>query len=313
MENLQNGPGRDGNPTASFDYPAEPAGVSSSLRCHPGAVRAENQDCVGRSQSELGELFLVLDGVGGRSGGAIASSLGLAEYQRFIASVPAGSDPLDALQQATTWVNQCIDEAKASAAPELQEMASTVALVLLSGDKIYVGHIGDSRVYRMRGGQLELLTRDHSVVQRMIAEGILTEEQAQTHPSSHILTRSLGQTDAVLELSSHQLQPNDVILLCSDGLWGYSPASGIEAALAAPGATSTSIADSLLQLALSGDAGDNISIVVIRAGEAWSAPTQSREAASAPARRGRLYMVLAFIVLLAGAAYYMLVWSPWAS
>jgi PPM family protein phosphatase len=305
MDNEETTPHQRASQITSIDFAGESTGFSSSLRCHPGLVREENQDCVGRFQIPLGEIFLVLDGVGGRSGGARASTLGLEEYGRFLAGLPTESDPLDGLQRATTWVKERLEEAKRSGPPEMREMASTVALVLIHEGVAYIGHIGDSRVYRVRGGQGTQLTRDHSVVERMIAEGLLTEEQAQTHPSSHILTRSLGQPDALLELSSHEVRAGDVMLLCSDGLWAYAPAAEVQQALVKPGASTPSIADALLHLALAGEAGDNISVVVLRAGEAWKEANRAQASAGRRISQKQLLAALAITMLLAGAAAYL--------
>jgi serine/threonine protein phosphatase PrpC len=305
MENEENVPAQSYNQITSIDSAGEPTGISFSLRCHPGKVREENQDCVGSFQVPFGELFLVLDGVGGRSGGARASALGLEEYRRFLSRLPAETDPLDGLQQATTWVKERLEEAKESGPPAMHEMASTVALVLIQGGVAYVGHIGDSRVYRLRGRKYTQLTRDHSVVQRMVDEGLLSHEQAQTHPSAHILTRSLGQSDASLEISSHEVQAGDVMLICSDGLWGYTPTVEVEQMLAQPGATVVSIADALLQLALAGEAGDNISVVVLRVGEAWKGAKPAKGSTEKRFSQKQILAAIAITMLLAGAAVYL--------
>jgi PPM family protein phosphatase len=305
MENEETAPDQRASQITSVDFAGEPTGISSSLRCHPGSVREENQDCVGRFEMPFGEVFLVLDGVGGRSGGARASMLGLEEYGRFLSGLPAETDPLDGLQRATTWVKERLEKARRSGPPAMQEMASTVALVLIHDGAAYVGHVGDSRVYRVRDGRCTQLTRDHSVVQRMIAEGILSEDQAQEHPSAHILTRSLGQLDASLELSSHEVQAGDIMLLCSDGLWAYAPTAAMEQALVKPGASTASIAEALLQLALVGEAGDNISVVVLRAGEAWKAPKRAQISTSKRFSQKQLLTALAITMLLAGAAAYL--------
>jgi serine/threonine protein phosphatase PrpC len=306
MDNEELAPDQRTSQITSIDFAGEPTDISSSLRCHPGAVREENQDCVGRFQIPFGEIFLVLDGVGGRSGGARASALGLEEYGRFLSGLPAETDPLDGLQRATTWVKERLEEAKRSGPPAMQEMASTVALVLIHERVAHVGHIGDSRVYRVRGGQYTQLTRDHSVVERMIVEGLISEEQAQAHPSSHILTRSLGQLDASLELSSHEVHAGDVMLLCSDGLWAYAPTAEVQQALVKPEASTASIADALLHLALAGEAGDNISVVVLRAGEAWTAEKHVQTSAGKRFSQRQILTVVAITMLLAGAAAYLL-------
>jgi serine/threonine protein phosphatase PrpC len=139
----------------------------------------------------------------------------------------------------------------------------------------------------------------------MIAEGILSEEQAQEHPSSHILTRSLGQPDASLELSSHEVQGGDVMLICSDGLWAYTPTAAMEQALVKPGVGTASIADALLHIALAGEAGDNISVVVLRAGEAWKQANQAQTSAGKRFSQRQILTALAITMLLAGAAAYL--------
>jgi protein phosphatase len=271
----------DASQTTSVDNPGAASGksgttsgksssnsspVESSLRCHPGLVREENQDRVGRAEIPLGELFLVLDGVGGRTGGSRAAALGRDEYLRFLAKVPAGSDPNDGLKQATAWVNARLADARQTGPAEMQEMASTVALVLIAADQAYVGHIGDSRVYRARGGTCSILTEDHSMVQRMIRQGILSSEQARSHPNASVLTRSLGQPDAQIDISAHAVAAGDVMLICSDGLWGYTRPGQLEQTLL-HGGTTAAIADRLLELALAGGGEDNISVVVFRVGD----------------------------------------------
>ncbi|MBB5056609.1 serine/threonine protein phosphatase PrpC [Granulicella aggregans] len=280
--------------------------AESSLRSHPGLVREENQDRVDCFGVPLGELFFVFDGVGGHTGGSRAASLGRDEYRRFLAKVRAGSDPADSLQQATMWVNARLADARLAGPAGMQEMASTVALVLLAEHKAYVGHIGDSRVYRARRGVCEILTEDHSVVQRMINQGILSSEQARSHPNASILTRSLGQPKGQMDVSAHGIETDDLLLICSDGLWGYTSPEQLEEILSRGGSTA-SIADRLLELALAGGGGDNISIALVKIGEA-------------PAKgggflkrfgRGRLYTLLAVTALLAGAAVCVAVWGPW--
>jgi protein phosphatase len=304
----------DATQSTSVDFPGEAScrsglnsrSIESSLRCHPGLVRKENQDRVGRVDIPLGELFLVLDGVGGKTGGSQAAALGRGEYFRFLAKVPAGSDPEDGLQQATTWVNARLADARQTGPAEMQEMASTVALVLISGDQAYVGHIGDSRVYRVRAGDCKILTEDHSVVQRMIAQGILSSEQARSHPNASVLTRSLGQPEARMDISAHEVQAGDLMLICSDGLWGYTSPAELEETLLAGGGTAA-IADRLLELALAGGGGDNISVALFRIGDRIRAKAGFLQRFG----RGKLYTSLAVTALLAGAAVYAVGCGRW--
>lgn len=251
-----------------MDYPEKSGALSwVSVRCHPGAVRTENQDRAGYSSVPLGDLFLVLDGVGGQRGGAQAATLALEGYQRAMSNTSRHDDPVEALKQATHAVNADLADAKVSGGAEMQGMASTVALALVHEQIAYIGHIGDSRVYLFREGGLRSLTRDHSVTMGMVDHGILSEAEAKDHASSHILTRSLGQPDASLEITIEELAPGDVLLVCSDGLWAYVPETAMTSVLTEEQADTSSTADRLLELALRAGAPDNVTAVLVRVTE----------------------------------------------
>ena len=247
------------------DYPGK-AGSSpwASIRCLPGAGRIENQDRAGYTPVPLGDLFLVLDGVGGQRGGSEAATLALNGYQRAMFNTSPNEDPEQALKQATESVNAGIETAMVVGGPEMQSMASTVALALIHRQVAYIGHIGDSRVYLFRDGALRSLTRDHSVTMAMVDHGILSEAQAKDHASSHILTRTLGQPDATLQTTTQALLAGDVLLLCSDGLWAYVPETALTSALSAEQADSSAIANSLLELVITAGAPDDVSIAVAK-------------------------------------------------
>ena len=250
--------------------------VSFSLRCHPGAIRTENQDRVMHGGTPFGELFIVADGVGGHANGAEAAGIAVREYVRRLSVMLPGNDPEQALLTTTRSISEQIARsagaAQDSAAPA---MASTVALVLLQGATAYVGHLGDSRVYLLRTGDFSLLTRDHSVVQRMVDTGILSPEQAQMHPQSHVLTQCLGQPGAELEIHITQLLAGDTLLLCSDGLWAYVEEHEIAAVLREPDRRVEAAADALQAMALAAGAPDNLSIVLLRCRDASSAADEA--------------------------------------
>ncbi|WP_348269470.1 protein phosphatase 2C domain-containing protein [Edaphobacter paludis] len=238
--------------------------LSASLRCHPGAVRSENQDRVGAEKTSHSTFVLVADGVGGDGGGGQAAEIARTEYIRSLKSSGSAIQPAEALKLATRAVNARIEECRRSGPAAFNKMSSTVALVLLQDNVAYIGHLGDSRVYRAREDGLMCLTRDHSVVRTMIEKGIISEAQAENHPSSHILTHSLGQVDVELEVSSHALATDDVFLLCSDGLWAYVPEAAIYGVLAERPLQTAVAADTLLRSALDAGAPDNVSIAVLR-------------------------------------------------
>ena len=233
--------------------------VDVAVRCDRGKVREENQDRAVAVATGLGALFLVADGVGGLKSGALAAEMAADGYSRFLAAADPGMDPALTLREATRAVNDAICAEAAE-----QTMGSTVALVLLRATKAFIGHAGDSRVYLVREGQMSRLTRDHSVVQKMIDHGILTEEQSRTHPDASVLTHSLGQPNVELELAEMDWAAGDAMLVCSDGLWGYASEDAVRTVACSPTGTADAIADRLLDLAMAAGGGDNISVIFVR-------------------------------------------------
>jgi protein phosphatase len=274
--------------------------LSASLRCHPGAVRSENQDRVGAEKTSHSTFVLVADGVGGDSGGGEAAEIARTEYIRSLKSIGSAIQPAEALKLATRAVNGCIEECRRSGPAAFNKMSSTVAIVLLQDNVAYIGHLGDSRVYRSREDGLICLTRDHSVVRTMIDKGIISEAEAENHPSSHILTHSLGQPDVELQVSSHTLETDDVFLLCSDGLWAYVPEATIYGVLAERPLQTAVAADTLLRSALDAGAPDNVSIAVLRIDQRQRKEAQQK--AVTTKRKGisrRLWIWIAILVLFA--------------
>jgi protein phosphatase len=146
--------------------------------------------------------------------------------------------------------------------PRLAGMGTTMTLAVFSPDEVEMGHIGDSRAYLYRDGTLTQLTRDHSLMADMIASGELTPEQAAVHPFRSVITRALGmESHVVVDRVTHDLQPGDRVLLCSDGLTTMLADAQVAALLAGVDATSTAAA----LIAAANDAGgyDNISVVVV--------------------------------------------------
>ncbi len=251
--------------TTTLDVARDTAvnGIECSLRCHVGGVRTENQDRVGRSVISHGELVVVADGVGGGAGGAQAATIAVEEYEKL--RLEPEEKPGPALRRVTQEINRRIDALRQHD-PAMSGMASTVALVLIQERTLYVGHLGDSRVYLGHAGVMRLLTRDHSVVRRMVDDGIITEEEARTHPSGHILSQSLGREGAELEVSAIELETGDTVLICSDGLWAYVAERNLSEALTSADLNVAVAADALLDQALAAGAPDNISVALLRIG-----------------------------------------------
>src|SRR5438067_12935927 len=201
--------------------------VQAVLKTDVGKVRAENQDfgMLTTSQEEArsqagGRLLIVADGMGGHRGGATASRLAAETVKRQYLDSETG-DPAAALREALTRANARIhSEAQSNA--DLRGMGTTTSALVLRDDRAWFAHVGDSRIYRVRDGEIEQLTEDHSLVASMVREGLLTTKEAENHPRRNVLQRSMGVAEEV-EIDVRgpfDLQVGDVFILCSDGLHG---------------------------------------------------------------------------------------------
>jgi serine/threonine protein phosphatase PrpC len=233
-------------------------------------VRTENQDRVTHFDSPFGQVFILADGMGGYSGGATAAAIATSPLPEIMRSLPASMAPQDALVESIGLLNRVIHERARADGDGSKGMGSTLAVLLVrhtdDGSLAIGAHVGDSRIYFMRGGRLFCLTQDHTVVQRMVDDGVLTPQQAFDHPQAHVLTRALGHAAAVaVDLTSWTLlEPGDLFLLCSDGLSGYAADDDIRRTLAHE-EPPEAVARRLLDLALREQSQDNISALVVRA------------------------------------------------
>jgi protein phosphatase len=237
-------------------------------------ARSENQDRLTHFESPFGHVFVVADGMGGHRGGAVASSLAISRLPEILRSLPANLAPQGALADAIWILNRTIREEARNGGDSLSGMGSTLAVVLVretpDGSLAIGAHVGDSRIYYLRGAQLFRLTRDHTVVEQLIAGGALTSEQGIDHPQAGMLTRALGQVDGVeADLTSWTLlRPGDVFMLCSDGLWGYVAENEIREILLAQTESPNAIACRLVERALAKESRDNVSVLIFRVAEA---------------------------------------------
>lgn len=212
------------NPVQSNEGPpGDVTGWEFAALTDTGRVRANNEDAIAFDQA-LG-LAILADGMGGYNGGEVASGMAIALLQASVGRWLAHSGPMAhpralrrALQAGVDEANQAILEAGVSNA-QLQGMGTTLVVAAFGAQRVIVGHIGDSRCYRLRDGQLDLLTRDHSLLQEQLDAGAITPEQAAQSPHRNLVTRALGIEKRVeLEMHEHGVQPGDLFLLCSDGL-----------------------------------------------------------------------------------------------
>ena len=186
-----------------------------------GKMRAINQDYCGEFEDPRTHrrMLMIADGMGGHLGGEVASKIAVEAVAEIFEA--GGDNADDLLREALETANERVYEA-AQADAGLAGMGTTgVCLLFESGGRGAVAHVGDSRAYRLRAGQLEQITEDHSVVAALIRMGQITEDEAKLHPQRNEVLRALGTNDRVeVQLTPLELQPGDKYLLCSDGLSG---------------------------------------------------------------------------------------------
>lgn len=274
---------------------------------HRGWVRKENQDRISRFRCSLGEVFAVVDGMGGHADGGRAAEVTLEILEKDLADAPP--PVAEALQYAADRANRELHRLSSAAGKADHRMGATLVLVMLIDDRrrVMIAHAGDSRAYRMREGNLEPLTRDHTLVQTMVERGILNEKQAREHPDASVINRAFGQEPEIeLEISEpFDLRMGDRFLLCSDGLCGYVDDPDIAQALRdTEGAQSAT--DRLIELALNVGGEDNVSVQVL---ELVGSPVEQKpdnfeqtptaaESTSGDGTRSRLRFGLGLCILL---------------
>ena len=232
-----------------------------------GKVREMNQDYyyISNSLDEV-QLYLLADGMGGYTGGEIASKLAVQTAKNYIENnfkdIEKDRDSIiQLLGSSMEYANMVVYE-KAKENPELQGMGTTLEICLIYNNKAYIGHVGDSRIYRVRKQFIRKLTQDHSYVQKLVKEGTITKEQAEHHPQKNMLMKALG-CNAFVEpdVMVKGFLKDDILIMCSDGLSNmvdqqtiYEMASkNIEQAT-----------KDLVQLAKDRGGYDNITVVIIK-------------------------------------------------
>jgi protein phosphatase len=220
--------------------------------------------------SDLGLVFAVADGLGGYGGGEVASGMAVeASLSQTQKGLAGGSRVPGTLRDAFNRANQAILDAALSGKGG-RKMQSTLSALVITPGEAHLGHVGDSRVYRRREGELELLTTDHSQVMELLRMHIITPEQAIEHPARYALTRSVGGNLMVrIDIRNERLEQDDTFLLCSDGLWSNVTSSEVSEALNLQPAEACK---RLVDLALERGGDDNATAMVIRVREAGQRP-----------------------------------------
>lgn len=230
----------------------------------PGIVRSHNEDSVG-ADAEMGFAILA-DGMGGYNAGEVASGMAVAMLSDNLkAALLAGRrDMAQLVSDEIQKTNGAIFRA-AQSQPQYNGMGTTLVMVMFRDNRATVAHIGDSRLYRLRGEQLEQITRDHSLLQEQIDSGLITREDARHSHNKNLVTRALG-VDAAVEVEVHDYEvlPGDLFLLCSDGLNDMVGDEDIQLTLGLMGANLELAAQQLVQMANDNGGRDNVSVVLVR-------------------------------------------------
>jgi protein phosphatase len=251
-----------------------------AARSHTGLLREGNEDSVYAGP----RLLAVADGMGGHAAGEVASAVAIAAIAPLDEDAP-GPDLLDALLGAAMSANRPLHD-MVDRDSALDGMGTTLTAILWGGSRLGLLHIGDSRAYMLRDGELSQITHDHTLVQSLVDAGRISEEEAEAHPQRNVITKVLdGRDELEPDLSVREVRAGDRYLLCSDGLTG--PVGSTDTLREALSAPDPQVAvDQLVQLALRGGGPDNITVIVADAVESDhplpSTPVVAGAAAEAP-------------------------------
>lgn len=257
----------------SNNAPNTPLFLEIAARTDPGILRSLNEDSIA-SVNELG-LLVLSDGMGGYQSGDVASKLttqviveGLTQGLQGKQNGEIAAVVEDVVKRANRAIyREGERRAQRIHSSQKQAMGSTLALLLFRNNHVTMAHVGDSRIYRLRANQLELLTHDHSLLQEQIDLGILSAEAASTSHNRHLVTRGLGlQAEVDVTLDECEALPGDIYLLCSDGLNDMVDNADIERVLNSLQANLPLAASQLVMIANDNGGEDNISVILAKAG-----------------------------------------------
>lgn len=248
----------------------------------PGMVRSHNEDSI--ASDAVNGLAVLADGMGGYNAGEVASGIATTvittELQQLLSTTPAYAVEESTgkriaekmLREQIAKANTSIYQA-AQSQPQYSGMGTTLVMALFYDNRLAVAHIGDSRLYRLRGDSFEQVTKDHSLLQEQIDSGLITKEQAKHSTQKNLVTRALGIDPQVEpEVHEYDAQPGDIYLLCSDGLCDMVTDEDISMALQALGGNLKLCAQQLVQMANDNGGRDNVSVILVRVRKEFPAP-----------------------------------------
>lgn len=242
--------------------------IEISTVTHSGMVRSHNEDSI--SADAATGLAVLADGMGGYNAGEVASGIAVAMISAELKKALAASEELDVAHaerlvgEHAVRANNAIYQASQSQ-PQYAGMGTTLVVALWHDNKLVVGHIGDSRLYRFRGSKLEQVTKDHSLLQEQIDSGLITKEQARHSQNKNLVTRAVGiDPDVEAEVHSYDVLPGDIYLLCSDGLNDMVTDEDMQLTLSTLQANLPLAAQQLVQQANDNGGRDNVSVILVR-------------------------------------------------
>ena len=225
-----------------------------AARSDRGLIRGNNQDSVYAGP----RLLAVADGMGGHAAGDVASKVVIAALEHLDDDTPSG-DLLQSLREAVFEGSEHLREVIRES-PQLEGMGTTLTAILFAGGRLGLCHVGDSRAYLVRDGQMSQITHDDTFVQTLIDDGRITPEEANSHPQRSLLLRALNGQEVEPDLSMREVRAGDRYMLCSDGLSGVVSEETLAEALKDPDPETT--ADRLIELALRSGGPDNVTVIV---------------------------------------------------
>ena len=231
-----------------------------------GKVREINQDYYYTSEeNSTPKLYILADGMGGYKGGEVASKLAVDSARKYIENNFSNNfsqkeEILKLIGDAVEYANMVVYE-KSKEVQELEGMGTTLEVCLIYNNKAYIGHVGDSRIYRIRKDVIRKLTKDHSYVQQLVEDKKITREEAKIHPKKNMLTRALGCTPYVEpDLRARNFEKGDIFIMCSDGLTNMVEEKRIYELVKQDINTAT---NNLVNEANSAGGYDNITVIII--------------------------------------------------
>lgn len=249
---------------------------------NPGRVRAHNEDSVSTEPS-CG-LVVLADGMGGYNAGEVASGITVSVLTTEIKHALQDSRPEDTDEEsgedvAVVLLRENVQKANASifhasqSQPQYAGMGTTVVAGLFYDNRIAVAHVGDSRMYRLRGDDFEAITRDHSLLQEQIDSGMISKEDARQSRNKNLVTRAVGIEENVsAEVHVHEVEVDDIYLLCSDGLNDMVDDESIGGTLSALRANLKLASEQLIKMANDNGGRDNVSVILVKVKSEFAAP-----------------------------------------